>query len=139
MLKCKIEILGFGKTYLRGISTTSSEFNFISGYIFLYILDDIINAKETNNMEQNINIHTNYTPALSQHQDLKNALLILLIVFWPNSHTDTGKRCSLLWSFSIIFFDIQKVPMHITKLMTRWFQNTPYTWELLNNEGAMAL
>ena len=59
MLKCKIEILGFGKTYLRGISTTSSEFNFISGYIFLYILDDIINATETNNIEQNIIIHTN--------------------------------------------------------------------------------
>ena len=47
------------KTNLKGISTTSLEFNFISGYIFLYNLDDIVNATETSNMEQNIHIHTN--------------------------------------------------------------------------------
>ena len=52
--------LGFGQTYLKGISTTSSEFCFISGYIFLYILDDNINATETINIEQKINIHTNW-------------------------------------------------------------------------------
>ena len=45
--------------YLKGISTTSSDFSFIFGYIFLYILDDMINATETNNMEQKMNVHTN--------------------------------------------------------------------------------
>ena len=46
--------------YLKGISKTSSEISFMSGYIFLYILDDIINATETNKMEQKIHIHTNW-------------------------------------------------------------------------------
>ena len=46
--------------YLKGISTTSSELSFIPGYIFLYILEDMINATETNNMEQKIHIHTNW-------------------------------------------------------------------------------
>ena len=50
---------GHDDQYLKGISTTSSEFSLISGYIFLYILDEIINATETNNMEQKIIIHTN--------------------------------------------------------------------------------
>ena len=36
------------------------------------------------------------TPALSQDQDFENALLILLIVLWPNYHTDTGKGCKNL-------------------------------------------
>ena len=36
------------------------------------------------------------TPALSQDQDLKNALLIPLIIFWPNCHTDTGNGCKNL-------------------------------------------
>ena len=52
--------LGFGQTYLKGISTTSMEFSFIPGYIFLYILDEIMNATETNSMEQKIIIHTNW-------------------------------------------------------------------------------
>ena len=47
-------------TNLKGISRTSFECNFISGYIFLYILDDIKNATLTNNMEQNIHIQTNW-------------------------------------------------------------------------------
>ena len=42
-------------------------------------------------------------------------------------------------NFSVIFSDIHKVPVLIAKLMTRQFQNTPYTWELLKNEGSMAL
>ena len=50
---------GFGQTNLKGISTTSFDCNFIFGYIFLYILDDIKNATQTNNMEQNIHIQTN--------------------------------------------------------------------------------
>ena len=50
---------GHDDQYLKGISTTSSEFSFIPGYIFLYILDDMINATETNNMEQKMHIHTN--------------------------------------------------------------------------------
>ena len=55
----KMRTKGHDDQYLKGISTTSSEFSFIPGYIFLYILDDMINAKETNNIEQKIHIHTN--------------------------------------------------------------------------------
>ena len=54
-----LDNLEFAQKNLKGISTTSPEFSLISGYIFLYILDEIINATETNNMEQKIIIHTN--------------------------------------------------------------------------------
>ena len=36
------------------------------------------------------------TPALSQDQDLKNALLISLIVCCPIDHTDAGRGCKNL-------------------------------------------
>ena len=66
--------LGFGQTYLKGISTTSSEFSFIPGYIFLYILDDIINATETNNIEQKIHIHTNWEKILNSQMSKLNLI-----------------------------------------------------------------
>ena len=40
----------------------------------------------------------------------------------PNSNP-----ISLNPNFSVIFSDIHKVPVLISKLMTRQFQNTPYT------------
>ena len=54
-------------TNLKGISTTSFECNFIFGYIFLYILDDIKNATQTNNMEQNIHIQTNWVEKIHKY------------------------------------------------------------------------
>ena len=35
------------------------EFSFIPGYIFLYILEDKINATESNSIEQKIKLQTN--------------------------------------------------------------------------------
>ena len=53
-------MFSFNLTNLKGISTTSFDFNCNPGYIFMYSLDDIINAAETNTIEQKIHIHTNW-------------------------------------------------------------------------------
>ena len=54
----------------------------------------LTNQRLVMRLESGIGVHT--TPTLSQDQDLKNALLIPLIIFWPNGHTDTGNGCKNL-------------------------------------------
>ena len=60
-------MFSFNLTNLKGISTTSFDFNCNPGYIFMYSLDDIINAAETNTIEEKIHIHTNWVKKIHKY------------------------------------------------------------------------